>query len=354
MKEEQKLAVIERVLTCMPGIPAAARARMATGDSKAQAVMRAVGPCGGSHPELWMTNPKGIRVQIGEAEFWIKWAEVAAVCFAKAADKNFKPQMDTDEHRFMKKTNDAKDINDGKDESQKVVVMHGSAFGKTETALPAALVVIAAAESGLPVSIMPAAEADYEGRARGMDKAAGVRILEEISSQFQEFKLVLKSAQFSTVKAVNLARGMGQQIELFTDHQKLSQGDWVAHLAPVLPDAAWEFGKCCQALFHKYAEPLNGETAEGFKLAVAEFQSLAKQMELLPAGSHGVQSLRPAEPAKEFLTEACRLGVASKKWLAQIEAGTMPVKEFQQIRGMFLAETKPILELRAWMEKQRD
>jgi hypothetical protein len=45
-----------------------------------------------------------------------------------------------------------------------------------------------------------------------------------------------------------------------------------------------------------------------------------------------------------------RVGVSARSNLELIRNGKMKPSDFEQYRGMFLAETEPIVEFRKWLE----
>jgi hypothetical protein len=158
-----------------------------------------------------------------------------------------------------------------------------------------------------PVALSDQPITTYVERADAARSAERETLKAGLKRDFEQFTKALKKNKDSTIEAVNLARHMGQQIELFFGHEKLAPGEfqWLApSLASVtldptgLPPAAvqgngsvvrrdgdqvhasLEFAKGCLALHRKFPDVVTN-----YAVAAPELERLMVQLQLLDAPS---------------------------------------------------------------------
>lgn len=148
-------------------------------------------------------------------------------------------------------------------------------------------------------------ETTYIERSDAMTAQERTELRAVLSDKAAELAKLIGTKQFSEKRIVNVAREIGQQIELFTGREKLAPGAFQS-LAPALhtalPDAHLEFAKRCVALHHRFPEPVTDAL-----VAANECQELMVQLQLLPRGvREAARSEAIKEPIKDVLSSIIR------------------------------------------------
>lgn len=181
-------------------------------------------------------------------------------------------------------------------------------------------------------------EPDYIERGDAMTAQKRAAILQILTNQYAELKQLAATDKFTTVRGANLAREMGEQIELFTGHEKLLPAQFQP-LAVALPKSAGiELAKECLAIFHRHRQPIT-EYAE----AAVVWERMRVQLELLPKGSRGEAAGEPplSEPVKEAISDVIRVAQVFLKLNAKNPVETWP----PFLRKQLLTQGRPFHEV---------
>lgn len=164
-------------------------------------------------------------------------------------------------------------------------------------------------------------------------------IVVELRESFQRFVTSRKQRIATDIEDVNLAIGIGRQIELFSGHEKLLPQEF-QELTPALCDASLEVAKQFLALSKRYSAQDYPTGITDYKLAREELARIEVQLELLPKGQRGVAAVAPpTEPVKELIASITKLKTRTLELVKDADPKQWDVF----LKRQFLTEVAPIL-----------
>lgn len=182
-------------------------------------------------------------------------------------------------------------------------------------------------------------EPSYPERAAAMTEQEHAELRDCLKMLARNLATIMKSVVKDKTLGVNIAREIGQQVELFTGREKLALNGFEA-MAPAiregLPDATLEFAKRCLFLHQRYPDEIRD-----VRLALAEWDSIEQLLLNLPSATHGNQKPHPHEPVKDFISQVVRV----RGFYTDL-AQEAPLEKWSPFfRTAFIREAQPIVDL---------
>lgn len=184
-----------------------------------------------------------------------------------------------------------------------------------------------------------------------------------MQSRFAAMSERVQSTAAGQIEFANMARDMGRDIQIFTNHQKLLPADFsklqrdVASNLPekqtaetVFRNAGITFFKECVSTFVQFPEPVSD-----LKVARAIYERLEQLMLALPKPSHGEQQRHPDEKVKDLWTESGRLVTEQQRLRDGFEAETDAEKradllaQINLYREAIKKQVEKIIEFGEWI-----
>jgi hypothetical protein len=185
----------------------------------------------------------------------------------------------------------------------------------------------------------------YPERAAQMTAEQQAAVKAEFAAKFAELRQLAATDEFTTLRAANVGREIGAQIELFTGHERLLPAEFSRLIdadtgrpeLPVLRDASLEFARECLTAHKKYPAPITD-----YETAKVVWESLLVQMELLPKPQRGTaQASVAGDPVKDYLPSVIKFAQSSAALLKQ-----NPIEQWPDYYvTTFLRESRPFHEL---------
>jgi hypothetical protein len=152
---------------------------------------------------------------------------------------------------------------------------------------------------------------EYIDRATAMNMDAKAELKKRLTQKNVIFISKVEMVKAGTIAAVNLAIGMGDDIQEYTGHTKLLPAEY-GQFSLAINDAPIAFAKDCVSLRQGNDEPVTT-----YAQAAPIFERLLVQYELLPKEGHGEQTKHPHEPIMDYINSVSAADAESVELLEE-------------------------------------